>query len=312
MNTEPIMLEAPVKDYIWGGRRLIDEFGKHTDAGKAAESWELSTHPAGESIVSDGEFAGMKLSEYIERNGKECLGKNAARFDFFPVLIKLIDAKDNLSIQVHPDDEYAMRVEGEYGKTEMWYIVDCDEGAYLYYGLNREVTKEEFSERIKNNTLLEILNKVRISKGDVFFIPSGTIHAICAGTLICEVQQNSNTTYRVYDYGRTGADGKPRELHIEKAIDVARLSPSPAQKKAEGNVLASCKYFTVEKVLCDGKYELPLGADSFRSLVITNGSGELTVNGITLKLRKGSSIFIPAQAGHAELKGELEAILTRV
>lgn len=312
MNTEPIKLEAPIKDYIWGGRKLINEFGKHTNADKAAESWELSTHPAGESTVSEGEFAGMKLSEYIKENGKECLGKNAEGFDFFPVLIKLIDAKNNLSIQVHPDDEYAMRVEGEYGKTEMWYIVECDEGAYLYYGLNREVSKEEFSERIKNNTLLDILNKVYIKKGDVFFIPSGTIHAICAGTLICEVQQNSNTTYRVYDYGRKDSDGKPRELHIDKAIDVARLIPSPPQTKTKGNILASCRYFTVEKAVCDGVSEIPLGVDSFRSIVVIDGNGELTVNGSILTIKKGDSIFIPAQRGTAILKGNLEAIITRI
>lgn len=312
MNTEAVKLKAPIKDYIWGGRRLIEEFGKETDAEKAAESWELSTHPAGESTVITGSMSGMKLSEYIDANGMECLGANAEKFSFFPVLIKLIDTKNDLSIQVHPDDDYAMRVEGEYGKTEMWYIVDCDEGAYLYYGLDREVTKEEFARRIKDNTLLEILNKVYIKKGDVFFIPSGTIHAICRDTLICEVQQNSNTTYRVYDYDRRGKDGKPRELHIAKAIDVSRLSPSPAQPKANGNVLASCKYFTVEKLVCGGECKAELGTDSFRSLVITDGSGTLTLGAQTMEIKKGDSVFIPAQSGAAIIKGRLETILTRV
>ncbi len=312
MNTEPIKLEAPVKDYIWGGRRLIEEFNKKTDAEKAAESWELSTHPAGESTVITGDHAGMKLSEYIAAEGNECLGTNAEQFDFFPLLIKLIDAKDNLSIQVHPDDEYALRVEGEYGKTEMWYIADCDEGAYLYYGLNREVTKEEFAERIKNNTLLEILNKVYIKKGDVFFIPSGTIHAICAGTLICEVQQNSNTTYRVYDYDRRDAAGNARELHIDKAIDVSRLTPSPKQAERRGSVLASCKYFTVEEVICEKTLETELDTGSFRSLIVLDGIGTLTAGGKTIELAKGDSIFIPAQKGRAVLKGRLHGILSRV
>lgn len=312
MNTEPIKLEAPVKDYIWGGRRLIEEFNKKTDAEKAAESWELSTHPAGESTVITGDHAGMKLSEYIAAEGNECLGTNAEQFDFFPLLIKLIDAKDNLSIQVHPDDEYALRVEGEFGKTEMWYIADCDEGAYLYYGLNREVTKEEFAERIKNNTLLEILNKVYIKKGDVFFIPSGTIHAICAGTLICEVQQNSNTTYRVYDYDRRDAAGNARELHIDKAIDVSRLTPSPKQEERRGSVLASCKYFTVEEVICEKTLETGLDTGSFRSLIVLDGIGTLTAGGKTIELAKGDSIFIPAQKGRAVLKGRLHGILSRV
>lgn len=311
MNYSPIKLTAPIKDYLWGGRKLITDFNKKTTLEKAAESWELSTHPDGESIVCGGDFDGMKLSEYIKANGgDECIGKKATEFDFFPILIKLIDAKDNLSIQVHPNDEYALRVEGEYGKTEMWYIVDCDEDSYLYYGLNREVSKEEFERRIKDNTLLEILNKVDVHKGDVFFIPSGTIHAICSGILICEVQQNSNTTYRVYDYDRRGADGKPRELHIEKAIAVSDMFPAPELKKTDSNVLASCKYFTVEKV--SSGTNIALSTDCFRSLVILDGEGTVTVGNDTISVTKGDSIFIPAQTGTAELSGNLEAILSYV
>lgn len=311
MNYSPVKLTAPIKDYLWGGRRLITDFNKKTDLQKAAESWELSTHPDGESIVSDGEFGGLKLSEYIKANGGDvCIGKKAAQFDFFPILIKLIDAKDNLSIQVHPNDEYALSVEGEYGKTEMWYIVDCEEDSYLYYGLNREVSKEEFEERIKDNTLLEILNKVDVHKGDVFFIPSGTIHAICSGILICEVQQNSNTTYRVYDYDRRGADGKPRDLHIEKAITVSDLFPAPEQKKADSQVLASCKYFTVEKITSPDT--ITLSEECFRSLVILDGNGTVSVGNDTVTVAKGDSVFIPAQNGEAVLTGDFEAILSYV
>lgn len=313
MNYEPIKLTAPIKDYLWGGTRLITDFNKKTDLEKAAESWELSTHPDGESVVSGGEFDGMKLSEYIKANGgDECIGARAAKFDFFPILIKLIDAKDNLSIQVHPDDEYARRVEGEYGKTEMWYIVDCDKDAYLYYGLNREVSKEEFENRIKDNTLLEILNKVPVHKGDVFFIPSGTIHAICSGILICEVQQNSNTTYRVYDYDRRGADGKPRELHIEKAIDVSNLLPAPAIENNNSNTLASCNYFTVEKLVCGGTKTIEVDSECFRSIVVVDGCGSLEMNGKSLNIAKGESVFIPAQNGKINLSGEFEAILSYV
>lgn len=313
MNLSPIKLTAPIKDYLWGGTKLISEFNKKTDLEKAAESWELSTHPDGESVVCGGEFDGMKLSEYIRANGGDTLiGANAAAFDFFPILIKLIDAKDNLSIQVHPNDEYALRVEGEYGKTEMWYIVDCDDDAYLYYGLNCEVTKEEFEARIKNNTLLEILNKVPVHKGDVFFIPSGTIHAICSGILICEVQQNSNTTYRVYDYDRRGADGKPRELHIEKAIDVSNLFPSPSIEKSTTNTLASCKYFTVEKLVCNGTATVEVDDKCFRSIVVVDGNGTLELNGDVSELKKGDSVFIPSQNGTVTLKGDFEAILSYV
>ena len=311
MNYNAIKLTAPIKDYLWGGTRLKTDFGKITDKEKAAESWELSTHPDGESIVSGGEFDGMTLSQYIKANGgDECIGTRAAEFDFFPILIKLIDAKDNLSIQVHPNDEYAMRVEGEYGKTEMWYIVDCEDDAYLYYGVNRDITKSEFEERIKNNTLLEILNKVPVKKGDVFFIPSGTIHAICSGILICEVQQNSNTTYRVYDYDRRGADGKPRELHIEKAIDVSLLTPSPKQAETNSNILASCKYFTVEKL--NDNSDITLNKASFRSVTVTDGNATLKLGDVTTSLTKGETVFIPAQDNTATITGDFEAIMAYV
>ena len=221
-----LKLIAPCKDYIWGGNRLREEYGKKLDSDKIAESWELSCHKDGQSVIDGGEFDGKTLSEFIEKKGRiAVLGTNCERFEYFPILIKLIDAKDNLSVQVHPSNEYALKVEGEYGKTEMWYIVDCNEGAELLYGFKHEISRDEFAERIKNNTLLEVANNVPVHKGDVFFIESGTLHAIGKGILIAEIQQNSNTTYRVYDYGRVGKDGKPRELHIEKALDVTERKP---------------------------------------------------------------------------------------
>lgn len=312
MDYSPIKLTPVIKDYLWGGTKLITEFNKKTELEKAAESWELSTHPDGESVVATGVYKGLTLSEYIKRNGEECIGKRAAKFDFFPILIKLIDAKDSLSIQVHPDDEYALRVEGEYGKTEMWYIVDCEPDAYLYYGLNRTVTKDEFRKRIEDNTLLEVLNKVPVHKGDVFFIPAGTIHSICSGILICEIQQNSNTTYRVYDYDRRGKDGKPRELHIEKAVEVSDLCPAPPQKKYDGNKLAECKYFTVEKLSCHGSLEIKTDTGSFRCLTVLEGSGTLESDGASMSISKGESIFIPAREGKIVLNGEADAVLSYV
>ena len=251
---KPVKLTPAFKDNIWGGTRLKTEYNKHTDMKIVAESWELSTHKDGESRINGGEYDGLKLSEYIEKIGKDKLGKRALEFNYFPLLIKFIDAKNNLSIQVHPDDEYALKHEGEYGKTEMWYIMDAEKGSYLYYGFNRSITKEEYEKRISDNTLLEVLNKVEVKKGDMFFIPSGTVHAIGSGILICEIQQNSNTTYRVYDYDRRDANGNPRQLHIKQAIDVSCLEPSPEQKAptiiADGvEELAKCKYFTVRLVL---------------------------------------------------------------
>ena len=196
--TEPIFLQGICKDYLWGGNRLREEYGKQSDADKIAESWELACHKDGSSILKSGPDAGKTLREYLDAHGPAFLGTNCAGCTTVPVLIKLIDAKQDLSIQVHPDDAYAMRTEGEPGKTEMWYIVDAAPGAALYYGLNRTVTKEEFAQRIEAQTLPEILNRVEVKPGELYFIPSGTLHAIGAGILLAEIQQNSNTTCLLY------------------------------------------------------------------------------------------------------------------
>lgn len=299
----PLLLRAPVKDYIWGGTRLVDEFGFETDGEKAAEAWVLSCHKDGDSTVCNGVFKGLSLGAVLAKWGKEALGKNAERFAYFPLLIKLIDAKDRLSVQVHPNDTYALANEGEYGKTEMWYIVDAEDDASLIYGFTRNVTKEEFEQRIRDNTLEEVCNYVPVKKGDVFFIPAGTLHAIGKGILIAEVQQNSNTTYRVSDYGRLGADGKPRPLHIEKAVAVTDTAPP---KEKYGDVgkktvypfgttrrLADCEMFVTDLLSLDGKAEF-VEKDSFVSLVILNGEVELSYVDGNIMLKKGDSVFIPA------------------
>lgn len=213
-----LKLKPACKDYLWGGHRLVEEYGIEYDGDILAEAWELSCHPDGPSVITNGEYAGKTLKEFIDEKGMEVLGLHCRRFREFPILTKFIDARDNLSIQVHPGNSYALKNEGQYGKTEMWYVLDAEEGAILYYGFKKEITKEEFARRIKDNTILEVLNAVEVHKGDVLFIESGTLHAIGKGLLIAEIQQNSNVTYRIYDYGRVGKDGKKRDLHIEKAL----------------------------------------------------------------------------------------------
>ena len=316
-------MKPAFKDYIWGGTRLRDDFGKDCDFDKVAESWELSCHKDGNSVIANGEFAGMPLSEYIEKQGKAVLGTNCARFENFPVLIKLIDAKDNLSVQVHPDNEYAQRVEGEYGKTEMWYVVDADEGATLLYGFKHEISKEEFRERIENNTLLEVTNAVPVKKGDVFFIRSGTLHAIGKGILIAEIQQNSNTTYRIYDYGRVGKDGKPRELHIDKALDVTKLCPAEPYPETEWvtadsktgwkkKLLSSCEYFTVNALDIPESAELTADEKSFVSLLFLDGTSTISYDGGNLDVKKGDSVFIPAGFGSFKIDGKCSAVMTTI
>ena len=303
VNPYPLLLKPPVKDYLWGGERLKTEFGFEAGAGPAAEAWVLSCHKDGQSVVENGELAGHTLSQALERMGPAAVGKKAASFPYFPLLIKLIDARDRLSVQVHPNDEYAQRIEGEYGKTEMWYVVDCEPGAQLIYGFNRDLSRDEFRRRIENNTLTEVCNVVPVSKGDVFFIQAGTLHAIGAGILIAEVQQNSNTTYRVSDYGRLGADGKPRALHIDKAVDVTVTSPPALPYGPVGEWLtvngglrrdlAACDLFTAALLKVTG--DCPVCAnDSFLSLLCLEGQAQLICGRIRLPMHKGSSIFLPA------------------
>ena len=312
-----LKLNPVFKDYLWGGTKLRDEYGFESDLEKLAEGWMLSCHKDGENTIENGEFAGKTLTEVVKTN-PDFLGENGKKFEYFPILIKLIDAKNDLSVQVHPDNEYAMRVEKEYGKTECWYILDCDEGAELIYGFNREITSEEFKEKIADNTFLEAVNKVKVKKGDLFFIEAGTLHAIGNGILLAEIQQNSNTTYRVYDYGRLGADGKPRELHVEKAIDVTNCVPPTRSTEPEGKLveydnystqlLTECDLFSVKKVSIKDFFDGVADEKSFVSVLVTDGVG--TIDGIDIK--KGDSLFIPANYGTFTIKGNIEAIITRV
>ena len=302
-------LKPALKDYLWGGTRLKTDFGFESDLPVVAEAWSFSCHPDGESTVCGGEYDGITLTELVEKLGNDCLGNNCADFPFFPMLIKLIDAAKPLSIQVHPSDEYALKNENQFGKTEMWYIVDCDEGASLYYGFKGDVSKEEFESRIADGTLCDILNEVPVHKGDCFFITAGTIHAIGAGILIAEIQQNSNCTYRVFDYGRLGADGKPRPLHIEKALAVTeRCAPVHPFGKPENDTLAECEYFKVERLNIAGEREIYVGEDSFSALLCTCGEAE--VDGV--KMEKGDCLFIPAYYGKVKITGDCEILDSRV
>jgi len=317
-----LKLEPVFKDYIWGGTRLKTDYKFKTDLQKVAEAWVLSCHKDGENIVNGGRFGGKTLSEFISENGKEVLGKNAEKFSFFPILIKLIDARDNLSVQVHPDNEYALKNEGEYGKTECWYILDCEEGAELIYGFKKEISSDEFRERIKNNTLLEAVNKVKVHKGDFFFIEAGTLHAIGKGILLAEIQQNSNTTYRVYDYNRRDKDGNLRPLHIEKAIDVTKCEKPKYGTKPFGirenengfskQLLTACDLFTVTELEITKSAERYADESSFVSIIVTDGSGTVECGKESLEIKKGDSVFVSACSGKITLTGSLSVIETRV
>lgn len=302
-------LKPACKPYIWGGQRLKNEYHKKYDGDVLAETWELSCHPDGPSVIQNGLFAGRTLREYLRSVGWEALGSNCQVFQEFPILIKFIDAKEDLSIQVHPNNIESIRDEGQYGKTEMWYVVDAGPGAFLYYGFNHEISKEEFRKRVEDHTLTEVLNAVPVHKGDLFYIPAGTIHAICKDILIAEIQQSSNVTYRVYDYGRTGPDGRPRQLHVEQALEVTRREPPRASFDFGGH-LARSAYFTVD--LQKGPGRLCCDDESFTSILVLDGAGRAACEGEAVDYQKGDSLFLPADSGICTLEGDLTALVTRV
>lgn len=310
----PMLLTPVYKDYLWGGERLKTEYGKRTDITPLAESWELSCHKDGASGIADGEY--KTLPEFLAAN-PAAVGTNGAKFSYFPILFKLIDAKNDLSLQVHPNDEYALRVEGEYGKTEQWIVLDAEPEARLVFGFKNDISKDEMRAKIADNTILDVVNLVPVKRGDVFFIPSGAMHAIGKGIVIAEIQQNSNTTYRVYDYGRLGADGKPRPLHVEKAIDVT--DTSAYKQSAQGyaaravggcqiETLADCDYFKTERLTLNGACTLTADETSFVGLFCAEGTAELTAQGGALTLSKGQTAFLPAGLGEYRLSGAAQLI----
>ena len=304
-----LKLKPAYKDYLWGGRRLIDEFGMNCDKKILAEAWVLSCHPDGASIIAEGNFAGKTLAEYIKLNGAEILGANCREFKDFPILIKLIDAKENLSVQVHPTDDYALIHEGQLGKSEMWYVLDAEKNSRLYYGFKKKIPRNEFAARIKDNSIVEVLNAVPAKKGEVLFIPAGTIHAIGKGVLLAEIQQNSNISYRICDYGR----GRP--LHIAQALDVTNLNPPDERGKGYPHLVA-CDYFVVDKINLDGKIFSQVSGTvddkTFLSVLILGGEGKIFCGGEEIFYRKGDSFFMTAGAGAWKICGTCDALLITI
>lgn len=312
-------LSAPIKDYLWGGTKLTREWGFTSFEDKQAEAWVLSCHKDGESIIENGEYSGKSLSEILSLH-PEYIGTNDKKGEGLPVLIKLIDAQDDLSVQVHPDEEYAMKNEGDHGKTEAWYILDCEEGAEIIYGFKDDITREEFEKAVKENKLTEYVNRIKVNRGDVFFIKAGTLHAICNGIMIFEVQQNSNVTYRVYDYGRL-QNGKPRQLHVEKALDVTCRNKAGVPKREKevidcGNYkkthLVSCDIFDLTQLDIESEAQLDIGSESFTSLVCIDGNGVLVSGDEAVTLYKGDSLFLPAGLGECKILGKLCVLETKI
>ncbi len=321
-KTSPFLLSPAGKDYLWGGNRLNDDFSKGMDMHPLAETWECSTHPDGLSMVASGVFAGQTLKEVLEKR-PDFLGTHPKPVDGgLPVLIKFIDAKSDLSIQVHPDDNYAREHEnGSLGKTEMWYVMDSSKNAKLIYGFHHDMDKEIIKRSLDEGTIEKYLQKVPIKKDDVFLIEAGQVHGVGAGALIVEIQESSNLTYRLFDYNRLDKNGCPRELHIEKALDVANLKSSaePRQpmrtlrfKKGQAvELLGRCKYFQTERMILNTERiremaEFQTGSNSFQVLLCTKGCGTMFWGQESLNFHKGDCIFIPANSEMIKIHGKAQ------
>ena len=322
---KPFLLRPSGKDYLWGGRRLNDEFEKGIEMSPLAETWECSTHPDGPSYVSGGSFDGKTLADVI-RAHPEYLGSRHAGEAELPILIKFIDAKKDLSVQVHPTDAYAREHEnGQRGKTEMWYVLDAGKDASLIYGLRYSASQQQMRQMIREGSVTKILQKVPVKKDDLFFIEAGTIHAIGAGTLVAEIQENSNLTYRLYDYDRVGKDGKKRQLHVDKALQVANLrsSAEPRQplrvlKYRQGvasELLCRCRYFEVYRMIVNTerrqKVHYRADAVSFRVLLCVNGCGMIRFENTEIIFYKGDCIFVPADSVMLSIHGQAQFLDVR-
>ena len=290
----PMKLKSVLKSYIWGGEKLAAKYGK--SGGSVAESWEVAANASGSSVIVGGEFDGMTLADFLDAH-PEAKGSEAAKFEFFPVLVKLIDAASDLSVQVHPNDEYALSREGQYGKTEMWYVVESERGAGMYCGFKRKVTKDELADALANGTVTDLLNFI---------------------VLVYEIQQNSTLTYRLYDYGRVGADGKPRELHIAKALEVTdtqsvcRPNETVRRLSDGAELLGECRYFIAvayDTSECGGT---EVSERSFSAFTCVDGECVLTAGGGSCALGRGDSCFVPAGSGKVRFDGNAVLIEAKV
>ena len=317
MINKPFLLKPAAKDYLWGGTRLNDDFSKNISLYPLAETWECSTHKDGPSVIYE---TGESLSDFLFDH-PECLGIHSLQITNgiaeLPILIKLIDAKSDLSVQVHPNDYYAQKFENSLGKTEMWYVLSAKNNSELVYGFNQDVSKELVYKSANDGTIMKYLNHVKVNKGDLFYIEPGTVHAIGAGCLIAEIQESSNITYRLYDYDRYDKYGNKRELHLEKAMDVLKFKSSSSprqpmrvikyQKGCAREFLCRCKYFQVERLFLNTQNralaDFKTNSNSFHSLLCVDGCGVIYGDNIMIPFFKGDCIFVPADSIYLKIHG---------
>ncbi len=317
----PMKLLPIYKDYIWGGNRLEKIYNKKSGLKVTAESWELSCHKDGLCTVENGVYNGETLFDVL-KNHPEYVSDNYKVDDRFPIMVKLIDASKDLSVQVHPSDKTAIKDLGESGKAEMWYVIKAEPRSYIYWGFNKKISKEQLINLAQTGEICNVMNKVYVNEGDVFYILPGTIHAIGHGCLIAEIQQSSNSTFRVYDYNRIGVDGKKRPLHLKRAIDVLNYEPIIPDKTMNNSLITTedfsfsnifeSEYLKVSKIDCKKSISLVCSKESFYSLLFISGNGYIIYNNNKYEFLAGDSYFIPANLGSFEIKGTFTALLSGI
>ncbi|PLR95939.1 mannose-6-phosphate isomerase, class I [Bacillus sp. T33-2] len=317
-KSEPIFLEPVLQERIWGGQKLKTEFNYEIPSDQTGEAWVISAHPNGPSLIKNGPLAGKTLADAWKLHG-ELFNKKAGNEEEYPLLVKILDAADDLSVQVHPNDQFAREVEGvPYGKTECWYVISAEEGAELVLG-HHAATSEELEAKIGNGEWDKLLRRVKVKSGDFVYVPSGTIHAIGKGIVILETQQSSDITYRVYDYDRTDAAGNKRELHLERSIQVTTVPHQDAAVEQTASVfggltekqLVKEQYFTVYHWILNGKASRELTTD-FLQLSVLEGEAVITVDGKPYSIKKGSHFILPFGIGEYQLEGKAEFIVSHV
>lgn len=308
----PMKMYPVYKDYLWGGKTLKN-FNKNSDKDIIAESWEVSCNKDGLTRIENGLYKGKTLKEVIEIDKINFLGEKSLNNETFPLIVKLIDAEKDLSIQVHPSDEKADKNNGERGKSELWYIVDCKKDAHIYYGFNKDTTQKEFLDNLSKNKVCEMLNKIKVKKGEAYYIPAGTIHALGSGTLVAEIQQNSNTTFRVYDYNRRDSAGNLRELHVNRAKDVLNFNKTLPNEDLKNNFSEfTCEYFKISKYNIKESQYFEKDEKTFNIIQFINGNGTIEHNGIEYEYKKGDSFFIAAKIKNYAIKGSCTILISEM
>lgn len=319
IEKKPIIFKPYLKNVIWGGNKICKYKNIPAECENIGESWEISAVPGFESVVEYGTYKGTTLNELVHRFGKELLGEKVERLynGKFPLLVKIIDANDNLSVQVHPNDKLAMQRHGCPGKTEMWYIIDAQPGAKIYAGLNTAMTPEEYEDRVASHTFAETVSEHESVPGDMFFLPAGRVHAIGAGNLLAEIQQSSDITYRIYDYDRLDASGKPRTLHTNQAKDAIDFTvrddyKTPAPPKEDRDYeLVNCEYFNTRRVIIDGRQTLDFDPDSFTVIICIEGKIKLLYPEGQMEMTAGHTVLLPAVLSTLKCEGKATLLIAQ-